>query len=650
MPRLPTPGGDIDTWGGILNDYLGVAHEADGSLRPLTKHPVNVLDYGTDGAAVRAALDDPARAGRPVYAPEGIYDFSAVLAVTANNVALLGDGPDRTIFRKAASTQMLNVGGLDRRVTTEANTLAANASAGATSVTLAAGKGANIAAGTWVLLVSNDLAPGTGHTQKRAEFVFVESKATDTLTLAAPLKFTYTTTAAAEVQRINWVEGLRIEGIGFDGADILGAGGVNAENVAHLMWCLEPEIHNVKGWDLPNWFIGLQGCLNARLSGIRARDQLSDGVNGNTGSFGYTVVELGLNEGLICDGLHAERTRHAYTTAGGLGLDYGIPMGSRIANGVATAMRGFAWDTHPVGLDIAFDNCVALGSLGGGFQTRSIGTRFIGGDARDCVGPALYPAANALRTEVQAFKASRTNLGTYAGAAWENRGAIYDNGARTLIAGARIDSCGGPAASLGADATFPDWRDIEALDPCQITTTNKFGFEVPSTATATRWRARGCQAEDTTAKMTNGFRVAHTTMEAEIRDSRVLGASSLPYSFAGTNVTVVGGYGSLARASGRWVDVTLAADAMNVDGLGSALLNVRGEVAAASDSLVTINGGVDGQEIVLRRGDAAITVNHGVGNIQLHGAVNFALDSTYDNLTLRKIGGTWFAAGPGMAN
>lgn len=34
MARLPQPGSDNDIWGNILNEYLNVAHTADGSLRP----------------------------------------------------------------------------------------------------------------------------------------------------------------------------------------------------------------------------------------------------------------------------------------------------------------------------------------------------------------------------------------------------------------------------------------------------------------------------------------------------------------------------------------------------------------------------------------------------------------------------------------
>ena len=33
MARLPVPGSDDGTWGTLLNDYLTVSHEADGSLK-----------------------------------------------------------------------------------------------------------------------------------------------------------------------------------------------------------------------------------------------------------------------------------------------------------------------------------------------------------------------------------------------------------------------------------------------------------------------------------------------------------------------------------------------------------------------------------------------------------------------------------------
>src|SRR5579884_13025 len=36
MGRLPTPGGDDGTWGQVLNDFLNVEHNNDGSLKRAT--------------------------------------------------------------------------------------------------------------------------------------------------------------------------------------------------------------------------------------------------------------------------------------------------------------------------------------------------------------------------------------------------------------------------------------------------------------------------------------------------------------------------------------------------------------------------------------------------------------------------------------
>jgi hypothetical protein len=33
MARLPQPGGDEDTWGSVLNDFLGVSHNPDGTIK-----------------------------------------------------------------------------------------------------------------------------------------------------------------------------------------------------------------------------------------------------------------------------------------------------------------------------------------------------------------------------------------------------------------------------------------------------------------------------------------------------------------------------------------------------------------------------------------------------------------------------------------
>lgn len=49
MVRLPTPGGDQGQWGQILNDYLSVSLNADGSLKPISQN--NVTNLVSDLAA-----------------------------------------------------------------------------------------------------------------------------------------------------------------------------------------------------------------------------------------------------------------------------------------------------------------------------------------------------------------------------------------------------------------------------------------------------------------------------------------------------------------------------------------------------------------------------------------------------------------------
>jgi len=51
MARLPNPGSDDGTWGTILNDFLGVAHEDDGSLKPIDQSKIADLSADLDAKA-----------------------------------------------------------------------------------------------------------------------------------------------------------------------------------------------------------------------------------------------------------------------------------------------------------------------------------------------------------------------------------------------------------------------------------------------------------------------------------------------------------------------------------------------------------------------------------------------------------------------
>ena len=73
MTRLPTPGGDDGTWGTILNGYLAVEHNADGTLKK-----------AADITAAKATADS-AQTAINNLAISGVSGLPAALtAVTAN--------------------------------------------------------------------------------------------------------------------------------------------------------------------------------------------------------------------------------------------------------------------------------------------------------------------------------------------------------------------------------------------------------------------------------------------------------------------------------------------------------------------------------------------------------------------------------------
>lgn len=58
MSRLPVVGNDDDTWGTILNDYLGVEHNADGTQKQLTGDDIENTPSGSiTGTDVQTAIN-----------------------------------------------------------------------------------------------------------------------------------------------------------------------------------------------------------------------------------------------------------------------------------------------------------------------------------------------------------------------------------------------------------------------------------------------------------------------------------------------------------------------------------------------------------------------------------------------------------------
>jgi uncharacterized protein DUF5907 len=98
MARLPIPGGDDNTWGDVLNDFLGQAHNADGTLKD---------------AAVQAAIPDATTTSKGIVQLTGDLSGTATsptvpgLADKADATDLTAHAADTTSVHGIADTSIL---------------------------------------------------------------------------------------------------------------------------------------------------------------------------------------------------------------------------------------------------------------------------------------------------------------------------------------------------------------------------------------------------------------------------------------------------------------------------------------------------------------------------------------------------------------
>lgn len=633
--------------------HAGRVRSADGVWWELVSDRLNVRQFGARGdgltddtAAIQAGIARiEERGGGTLGLPAGRYVVSAPLRIAGDGVHLAGEGPARTILTKRQSTRFVVASGSWE---TDGVALADDALQGEGALALPPSAGARVAADGWVVLVSEAPAVGgPGVRNLQAEFVHVHAVEGDRLTLSAPLRHDYLTVEAAELRTVAFIDGLRLSGIGFDGNGHIEGDNPNEDNVLELDWCLRPVIEDCAAWELPNLFVKLENCLQARLTAVRARDLLSGGILSEERNYGYAIVEVSLNEGLIADQIHGERVRHVYTTAAN-GVQYGVPTGSRITNGVAIGCRGSGWDTHPEGADIGFVNCVVLGSLGSGFQLRSVGATLTGCSARDCLGAALNLSRDSVRCRVSGLDAHRTNLGVFNDRDWFDRGAIYDDGRDNVVDGATVTLSGGPVLEVAGNADGGVYRNIVGRDPCRVTEKMPRGF------VAHQDGPRGfelCDIDivDTAGRMADGyFLTAGTLARVRLVGCEARGFSGDRFAIAGgLGVQVFGAAGVFAGALGSRTRLRVEGGAISVEEAASAFIALDPD--GGTGALDTIEGAEEGARITLIRGEGAVAIRHGAGNIFLSDSADALLAGPRDNLTLIRIGGSWVEAGRGIA-
>lgn len=101
MPRLPIPGEDAGSWGSVLNEYLNVSHNSDGTLKPsILAAKEDTANKGTvDGYAGLDSSGLVPQAQLPVARPPVTLTDQAVIATNASlgNHFIVTLGGSRTL-------------------------------------------------------------------------------------------------------------------------------------------------------------------------------------------------------------------------------------------------------------------------------------------------------------------------------------------------------------------------------------------------------------------------------------------------------------------------------------------------------------------------------------------------------------------------
>jgi len=86
MSRLPTPGSDDGSWGTVLNDYLTVEHNADGTLKARTDGTVELTAHkgAASGYAPLNSSSKVPAANLPVTLPPSVLTDAATIATDAS--------------------------------------------------------------------------------------------------------------------------------------------------------------------------------------------------------------------------------------------------------------------------------------------------------------------------------------------------------------------------------------------------------------------------------------------------------------------------------------------------------------------------------------------------------------------------------------
>ena len=199
------------------------------------------------------------------------------------NCAVFGEG-EKTVLKDSAGVAV-EVGDVNGSLINHTDSLASDASLGATSIVLMAGEGAHYAAGNYIWIYNNNNTAG--------EVNVVSSISSDTLTLEDPLRYAYATALSTKVRQISWVTDTHLEN--FQVSQPSGAG-----SAVQISYALRPILHNIT-------VVGA-GATSARaidVSGPTYGGQISNFKGESLSNAG--IILVGVNNGwaisnLLIDG------------------------------------------------------------------------------------------------------------------------------------------------------------------------------------------------------------------------------------------------------------------------------------------------------------------------------------------------------------
>lgn len=626
----------------------GLARTVDAILRDMpilsSNFPVVIDGVTSDSAAVQQVINQAVSSKRDAFFRRGTYLITT--AILNNGCRVRGE--PGTKFKKSGQGQCFQTKGVIPAG--NARLLSAPVAAGSRTATFSSVAG--IAVDTTVILaqLGTNLAEWPEGPDAFSEYARVQSIVGNTITFYSPLTHSYTNAVrplgaiGAELMTVTPSTGVAYEDIEIEmDPTALDPTGVNYNFAIDCMFASSPKFKGVTITNAPYAGICLTGCQDATIDDCTMRDFLSadDDV---TGGFGYAVCEQGMNTRTLISNLHVARCRHAYTTAAGSPnagrWRYGMPQNTIITDGVAVDMKAAAWDTHPAGMDITFDNCKAIGSRREALQVRCRGVRVYGFFGRDCQRHGIFVShGNADGTHLHNVQLTHTNLD----AAYYMNGAVHVHEADGLVVSdLRVDYCSGPAVycrDTGVlDVTF---RNISVYNPCQNAASDKAAIVLDQNLAANKCLIDGLFVRSTDGKTDHAVKKTGAfVFVPEIY--RVVSQGIVSTEIESTNHKIAMGTGQNQFSLSRREAAGIVGDAITLVGRSGVQLELTPE-AGAADNLANINGAVpDG--VIYIRGTAGntITVKHGTGNLRLVGAVDASLNSGTRLIALAYVSGAWF--------